>query len=29
MSRVQFSLNVSDLDAAVAFYTRLLGTGPA
>lgn len=29
MSRVQLSLNVSDLDAAVAFYTRLLGTGPA
>ena len=29
MSRVQLSLNVSDLDAAVAFYTRLLGTPPA
>ena len=29
MSRVQLSLNVSDLDAAVAFYTRLLGTTPA
>ena len=29
MSRVQLSLNVSDLDAAVAFYTRLLGIGPA
>ena len=29
MSRVQLSLNVSDLDAAVAFYTRLLGTSPA
>ena len=29
MSRVQLSLNVNDLDAAVAFYTRLLGTEPA
>ena len=29
MSRVQLSLNVSDLDAAVSFYTRLLGTPPA
>jgi len=29
MSRVQLSINVSDLDAAVAFYTRLLGTAPA
>jgi catechol 2,3-dioxygenase-like lactoylglutathione lyase family enzyme len=29
MSRVQLSLNVTDLDAAVAFYTRLLGTPPA
>ncbi|MGH3279300.1 MAG: ArsI/CadI family heavy metal resistance metalloenzyme [Trebonia sp.] len=29
MSRVQLSLNVTDLDAAVAFYSRLLGTGPA
>lgn len=29
MSRVQLSLNVSDLDSAVAFYTRLLGTLPA
>ncbi|HEY3958152.1 MAG TPA: ArsI/CadI family heavy metal resistance metalloenzyme [Streptosporangiaceae bacterium] len=29
MSRVQLSLNVSDLDAAVAFYTRLLGSPPA
>jgi catechol 2,3-dioxygenase-like lactoylglutathione lyase family enzyme len=28
MSRVQLSINV-DLDAAVAFYTRLLGTAPA
>lgn len=29
MSRVQLALNVSDVDAAVAFYTRLLGVGPA
>jgi len=29
MSSVQLSLNVSDLDAAVAFYTRLLGAEPA
>ncbi len=29
MSRLQLSLNVSDLDAAIAFYTRLLGTPPA
>jgi len=29
MSRVQLSLNVSDLAAAVTFYTRLLGTAPA
>ena len=29
MSRVQLSLNVNDLDAAVAFYTRLFGTPPA
>ncbi|HMC51561.1 MAG TPA: ArsI/CadI family heavy metal resistance metalloenzyme [Acidimicrobiales bacterium] len=29
MSRVQLALNVSDLDAAVAFYTRLFGTEPA
>jgi len=29
MSRLQLSLNVSDLEAAVAFYTRLLGTPPA
>ena len=27
--RVQLALNVDDLDAAVAFYTRLLGTPPA
>lgn len=29
MSRVQLALNVSDLDAAVAFYSRLFGTEPA
>jgi catechol 2,3-dioxygenase-like lactoylglutathione lyase family enzyme len=29
MSRVQLSLNVSDLEAAVTFYTRLLGAPPA
>jgi hypothetical protein len=29
MSRVQLSLNVSDLDAAVVSCTRLLGTPPA
>jgi lactoylglutathione lyase len=29
MSRVQLALNVDDVDAAVAFYTRLLGVGPA
>jgi catechol 2,3-dioxygenase-like lactoylglutathione lyase family enzyme len=29
MSRVQLALNVSDLDEAVAFYSRLLGTEPA
>jgi catechol 2,3-dioxygenase-like lactoylglutathione lyase family enzyme len=29
MSRVQLSLNVSDLDSAVAFYSRLFGTEPA
>lgn len=29
MSRVQLALNVSDLDAAVDFYTRLFGTPPA
>ena len=27
MSRVQLSINVSDFDAAVAFYSRLFGTG--
>ena len=29
MSRVQLSLHVSDLRAAVTFYTRLLGAPPA
>ena len=29
MSRVQLALNVSDIDEAVAFYSKLLGTGPA
>ncbi len=29
MSRVQLALNVSDVDAAVDFYTRLFGSGPA
>jgi len=29
MSRVQLALNVSDLDAAVAFYTKLFATPPA
>ena len=29
MGRVQLALNVSDLDEAVDFYARLLGTGPA
>ena len=29
MSRVQLALNVSDLDAAVAFYTQLFGSPPA
>ena len=29
MSRVQLALNVDDLDEAVGFYSRLLGTGPA
>jgi catechol 2,3-dioxygenase-like lactoylglutathione lyase family enzyme len=28
MSRVQLSINVSDLDAAVAFYCRLFGAAP-
>lgn len=29
MSRVQLALNVSDLDAAVDFYSKLFGTAPA
>jgi len=29
MSRVQLALNVNDINEAVAFYTRLFGTGPA
>lgn len=29
MSRVQLALNVSDLDAAVDFYSKLFGTQPA
>jgi len=29
VSRVQLALNVSDIDAAVDFYTRLFGTEPA
>jgi catechol 2,3-dioxygenase-like lactoylglutathione lyase family enzyme len=29
MSRVQLSINVSDFDAAVAFYSRLFGAVPA
>ena len=29
MARVQLALNVTDLDAAVDFYGRLLGTEPA
>jgi catechol 2,3-dioxygenase-like lactoylglutathione lyase family enzyme len=29
MSRVRLSINVSDFDAAVAFYSRLFGTTPA
>jgi catechol 2,3-dioxygenase-like lactoylglutathione lyase family enzyme len=29
VSRVQLALNVNDIDEAVAFYTKLLGTGPA
>ena len=29
MSRVQLALNVSDIDAAVDFYSRLFGTEPA
>jgi catechol 2,3-dioxygenase-like lactoylglutathione lyase family enzyme len=29
MSRVQLALNVDNVDDAVAFYTKLFGTGPA
>jgi catechol 2,3-dioxygenase-like lactoylglutathione lyase family enzyme len=29
MSRVQLALNVSDLDTAIAFYSKLLATEPA
>lgn len=29
MSRVQLALNVSDVDAAVDFYSKLFGAGPA
>jgi catechol 2,3-dioxygenase-like lactoylglutathione lyase family enzyme len=29
MSRVQLALNVSDIDSAVDFYTKLFGTEPA
>ncbi|MGV1089412.1 MAG: ArsI/CadI family heavy metal resistance metalloenzyme, partial [Mycobacterium sp.] len=29
MSRVQLALNVDDLDAAIAFYSKLFGTSPA
>ncbi|HJQ42954.1 MAG TPA: ArsI/CadI family heavy metal resistance metalloenzyme [Jatrophihabitantaceae bacterium] len=29
MSRIQLALNVDDLDASVAFYTKLFGTEPA
>ena len=29
MSRVQLALNVSDLDTAVEFYSKLFGTAPA
>ncbi|MDA8341775.1 MAG: VOC family protein [Actinomycetota bacterium] len=29
MSRVQLALNVSDLDAAVTFYSRLFGVAPS
>jgi len=29
MSRVQLALNVDDIEAAVTFYSKLLGTGPA
>ena len=29
MSRLQLALNVSDLDEAITFYTKLFGTAPA
>ena|SRR5579872_5002656 len=29
MSRIQLALNVTDLESAVAFYSKLFGTGPA
>jgi len=29
VSRVQLALNVSDIDAAVAFYSKLFGAKPA
>ena len=29
MSRVQLALNVDDLDAAIAFYSKLFGVAPA
>ncbi|HEV7524799.1 MAG TPA: ArsI/CadI family heavy metal resistance metalloenzyme, partial [Acidimicrobiia bacterium] len=29
MSRVQLALNVSDLDSAIAFYSKLFGATPA
>ena len=29
MSRIQLSINVTDFDAAVAFYSRLFDTAPA
>ena len=29
MSRVQLAINVSDIDAAIEFYTKLFGVGPA
>jgi catechol 2,3-dioxygenase-like lactoylglutathione lyase family enzyme len=29
MSRVQLALNVTDLDAAIGFYSKLFGTAPA
>ena len=29
MSRVQLALNVDDIDAAIAFYSKLFGTQPA